>query len=153
VLSFGGTKNGALGVEAVLVMTGSLADAARYHRKQQMQLASKMRFLGAQATALLADGLWLASASHANAMAARLASALAAVPGIRIAYPVQANSVFTEVDGPIAPQLEKDFNIHVWSEGDSGSCIVRWMTAFDTSAADVDQLAAAVKASIVSRET
>jgi threonine aldolase len=61
--------------------------------------------------------------------------------------------VFTEVDGTTALQLEKDFNIHVWSEGDDGSCIVRWMTAFDTSAADVDQLAGAVEASIVSRET
>jgi threonine aldolase len=153
VLSFGGTKNGALGVEAVLVMTDGLADGARYHRKQQMQLASKMRFLGAQASALLADGLWLASASHANAMAARLAGALAAVPGVRIAYPVQANSVFTEVDGRTAQLLEKDFNIHVWSETDNDSRIVRWMTAFDTSAADVDQLAGAVETSIVSRET
>jgi len=153
VLSFGGTKNGALGVEAVLVMTDGLADGARYHRKQQMQLASKMRFLGAQASALLADGLWHTSASHANAMAARLASALAAVPGVRIAYPVQANSVFTEVDRRTALQWEKDFNIHVWSESHNGSCIVRWMTAFDTSAADVDQLAEAVEAGIVSRET
>jgi threonine aldolase len=153
VLSFGGTKNGAVGVEAVLVMTDGLSDGARYHRKQQMQLASKMRFLGAQASALLADGLWLTSASHANAMAARLASALAVLPGVRIAYPVEANSVFTEVDGPIALQLEKDFNIHVWSESENGSCIVRWMTAFDTSPADVDQLAGAVETSIVSRET
>lgn len=153
VLSFGGTKNGALGVEAVLVMTDGLADGAQYHRKQQMQLASKMRFLGAQAAALLADGLWLASASHANAMAARLASALACVPGVRLAYPIQSNGVFIEVHEQVALRLEKDFNIHVWSESDDGNCIVRWMTAFDTSAADVDQLAEAIKASIVSRET
>jgi threonine aldolase len=153
VLSFGGTKNGALGVEAVLVMTDGLADGARYHRKQQMQLASKMRFLGAQISSLLADGLWLTSASHANAMAARLAGALANVPGIRLAYPVQSNAVFTEVDGQTGQQMEKDFNIHVWSESDDGSCVMRWMTAFDTSAGDVDRLAEAVEASIVSRET
>lgn len=153
VLSFGGTKNGALGVEAVLTMTDGLANGAQYHRKQQMQLASKMRFLGAQAAALLADGLWLTSASHANAMAARLASALACLPGVRLAYPVQTNGVFTEVDEQLALRLEKDFNIHVWSETDDGNCIVRWMTAFDTSAADVDRLAEAIEASIVSRET
>jgi threonine aldolase len=153
VLSFGGTKNGALGVEAVLVMTGQLADGAQYHRKQQMQLSSKMRFLGAQLTALLADNLWLANASQANAMAARLASALTGLPGIRMAYPVEANGVFTEVDQPIALKFQKDFNIQVWSENDDGTCIVRWMTAFDTEAADVDRLAAAVEASIVSRET
>jgi len=153
VLSFGGTKNGALGVEAVLVMTDGLADGAQYHRKQQMQLASKMRFLGAQAAALLADGLWLTSASRANAMAARLAGALARLPGVRLAYPVQSNGVFIEVDRQIAMQLQKDFSIHLWSETDDGSCIVRWMTAFDTSAADVDRLADAIEASIVSRET
>lgn len=153
VLSFGGTKNGALGVEAVLVMTDRFADGAQYHRKQQMQLSSKMRFLGAQVTALLADGLWLTNGAHANAMAARLASALTGLPGIRLAYPVQTNGVFTEVDRETALQLEKEFNIHVWSEGDDGSCVLRWMTAFDTSAADVDRLAAAVEASIVSRET
>jgi threonine aldolase len=153
VLSFGGTKNGALGVEAVLVMTGHLADGAQYHRKQQMQLSSKMRFLGAQVTALLEDGLWLASARHANAMATRLANALSTLPGVRLAYPVQTNGVFTEVDRRLALRLQEDFNIHVWSEGDDGSCVMRWMTAFDTSAADVDRLAAAVEESIVSRET
>ncbi len=153
VLTFGGTKNGALGVEAVLVMTSRLADGVQYQRKQQMQLSSKMRFLGAQVTALLKDELWLANASHSNAMAARLASALTDLPGIRLAFPVQANGVFTQVDRPIALGFEKDFNIQVWSESDDGTCIVRWMTAFDTSAADVDRLAAAVEASIVSRET
>ena len=153
VLSFGGTKNGALGVEAVLVMTDGLADGVQYHRKQQMQLASKMRFLGAQAAALLADGLWLASARNANAMATRLATALAHLPGVRLAYPVHTNGVFIEVDGRIAARLQRDFNIHIWSESDNGHCIVRWMTAFDTSAVDVDRLAEAIGASIVSRET
>jgi len=153
VLSFGGTKNGALGVEAVLVMTDRLADGAQYHRKQQMQLASKMRFLGAQAAALLADGLWLTSASHANTMAARLASALASLPGVRLAYPVQSNAVFTEVHEQTAQRWQNDFNIHIWSENGDGNCVLRWMTAFDTSAADVDQLAKAVEATMVSRET
>jgi threonine aldolase len=153
VLSFGGTKNGALGVEAVLVMTDRLAVGAQYLRKQQMQLSSKMRFLGAQVSALLTDGLWLASARHANAMAVRLASALTGLPGVRLAYAVQANGVFTEVDRRLAQRLKEDFNIQLWSDGDDGSCVVRWMTAFDTSAADVDRLAAAIETSIVSRET
>jgi threonine aldolase len=153
VLSFGGTKNGALGVEAVLVMTDGLADGAQYHRKQQMQLASKMRFLGAQVAALLADELWLTSASRANTMAGRLADALSCLPGVRLAYPVESNAVFTEVDEQIALRLQEDFNIHVWSSSGDGNCVLRWMTAFDTSAADVDQLAKAVEASIVSRET
>jgi threonine aldolase len=153
ILSFGGTKNGALGVEAVLVMTDRLAEGTQYHRKQQMQLSSKMRFLAAQVSALLADGLWLTNARHSNSMADRLATALTDLPGVRLAYPVEANGVFTEVDRPLALQLQNDFNIQLWSEGEDETCIVRWMTAFDTSAADVDRLAAAVEASIVSRET
>ena len=151
VLTFGGTKNGALGVEAVLVMTDSLADGVQYQRKQQMQLSSKMRYLGAQVSALLKDGLWLANASHANAMARRLADALTSLPGIRLAYPVQANGVFTEVDRLTGLQFQEDFSIQVWSEGDNGTCVVRWMTAFNTSAADVDRLTAAVEASISRR--
>jgi threonine aldolase len=86
-------------------------------------------------------------------MAARLGSALAGLPGVRLAYPVQSNGVFIEVQEETALRLEKDFNIHIWSESDDGNCILRWMTAFDTSTADVDRLAKAIEASIVSRET
>ncbi|WP_422323747.1 threonine aldolase family protein, partial [Trebonia sp.] len=69
VLSFGGTKNGAMGVEAVIVMRSGDAANAPYLRKQHMQLSSKMRFLAAQFIALLDDDLWLQNARHANAMA------------------------------------------------------------------------------------
>lgn len=153
VLSFGGTKNGALGFEAVLVMSEQVAEGAQYHRKQQMQLASKMRFLAAQADALLEDDLWLANARHANAMAGQLARAIAGLPGVGLAYPVQSNGVFTKISRQQALRLREDWSFQVWSEGADESCIVRWMTAFDTSAADVDRLAAAVEATAVSRET
>jgi threonine aldolase len=153
VLSFGGTKNGALGFEAVLVMSEELAYGAQYHRKQQMQLASKMRFLAAQAAALLDDDLWLANAQHANAMAARLAAAITGLPGVELAYPVQSNGVFTEISAQQADQLEEDWSFQVWSERAGQRCVVRWMTAFDTAAADVDRLASAIKATAVSRET
>ena len=153
MLSFGGTKNGALGFEAVLVMSEELAVGAQYQRKQQMQLASKMRYLAAQATALLTDDLWLVNARHANAMADRLAGAVGGLPGVGLAYPVQSNGVFAEISRQQARRLSQDWNFHVWSEGTDDSCVVRWMTAFDTSAADVDGLAAAVKATAVSRET
>jgi threonine aldolase len=152
-LSFGGTKNGALGFEAVLVMSEELADGAQYHRKQQMQLASKMRFLAAQAAALLDDDLWLANARHANTMADRLAAAVTGLAGVDLAYPVQSNGVFTDISRQDALRLQKDWNFQVWSESGDGRCVVRWMTAFDTSAADVDRLAAGIKAAAVSRET
>jgi threonine aldolase len=152
VLSFGGTKNGALAVEAVLVMAAGLGDGARYHRKQLMQLASKMRFLAAQVDALLSGDLWLATARHANAMARRLAESLEGVPGVQLAYPVQSNGVFTELDRDHVARLQQEWSCHVWSESTDDRCVVRWMTAFDTSEADVDRLAASIGAT-VSRET
>jgi threonine aldolase len=145
VLSFGGTKNGALGVEAVLVMTGGLDAGAQYHRKQLMQLASKMRFLAAQVDALLDGDRWLATARHANAMASRLAIALTDVAGVRLEYPVQANGVFTDVSRALADRLLRDWSVQEWSEtADGKRCVLRWMTAFDTTAEEVDSLAAAV---------
>jgi threonine aldolase len=146
VLSFGGTKNGALGVEAVLVMTDGLDAGAQYHRKQLTQLASKMRFLAAQVDALLEEDRWLTTAQHANTMAGRLGSALADIAGVRVAYPVQSNAVFTEVSRDLADRLLREWRIEVWSEStDRERCVLRWMTAFDTTAEDVATLAASVK--------
>jgi threonine aldolase len=135
VLSFGGTKNGAMGAEAVVVMQEADGANTRYLRKQHGQLASKMRFLGAQFNALLTDELWLANARHANAMAARLAAGLADIPGVEIVYPVQSDVVFARLDPDRIAALQRDWTFHVWDEGKS---VVRWMTAFDTQEGDVD---------------
>ena len=108
-----------------------------------------MRFFAAQANGLLEDDLWLANARHANAMAAQLAAATAGLPGVGLAYPIQTNGVFAEISRQLAIRLRKDWTFQVWSADADESCIVRWMTAFDTSAADVDRLAAAVEATAV----
>lgn len=134
VLTFGGTKNGAVGAEALIVMSGAAADVP-YLRKQQTQLASKMRFVAAQFGALLQDELWRSNAAHANAMARRLAGGAADMDGVELVYPVQANAVFARLQPRHIVALQRDWTFHVWNETDS---IVRWMTAFDTSAADVD---------------
>ncbi len=135
VLSFGGTKNGAMGVEAIIAMRPGDAVNAPYLRKQHMQLSSKMRFLGAQFGALLTDDLWLHNAANANAMAARLAAGIAGVPGVDLVYPVQADAVFARLDPAHIAQLQRDWIFHVWDESRS---VVRWMTAFDTRERDVD---------------
>ncbi len=152
VLSFGGTKNGALGVEAVLVRTPSLASGGDYHRKQLMQLASKMRFLAAQMDALLARELWLTGARHANAMARRLADAISQSAEVALAYPVESNGVFATISVAAAAKLQRDWGFHVWAVEPGNRCTVRLMTAFNTSADEVDALAAAV-GQAVSRET
>ena len=142
VLSFGGTKNGAMGVEALIVMRPGLADSVPYLRKQQTQLASKMRFLAAQFDALLQDDLWRANASHANAMARRLADGATGVDGVDIVYPVQANAVFARLDPRHITVLQCDWFFHVWDEATS---VVRWMAAFDTTESDVDDFLSAIR--------
>ena len=141
-LSFGATKNGAMGAEALVVMRPGLAADAPYLRKQQTQLTSKMRFVAAQFDALLADDLWRANAAHANAMARRLADGAAAVDGVELAYPVQANAVFARLRPRHIAALQRDWIFHVWDEQAS---VVRWMTAFDTTEADVDMFLAGIR--------
>ena len=142
VLSFGGTKNGAMGAEALIVMRPGLAADAPYLRKQQTQLTSKLRFVAAQFSALLQDDLWRANASHANAMARRLAEGAAAVDDVEIVHPVQANAVFARIRPRHIAALRRDWTFHVWDEGDS---VVRWMAAFDTTEADVDAFLADIR--------
>jgi threonine aldolase len=143
VLSFGGTKNGALGVEAVIVMRSGDAANAPYLRKQHMQLSSKMRFLAAQFIALLDEDLWLQNARHANAMASRLAAGLADLPGVDVVYPVEADAVFARLARQHVAELQREWTFHVWDETTS---VVRWMTAFDTQERDVDDFLAAIAA-------
>ncbi|GAA3120630.1 hypothetical protein GCM10020001_046090 [Nonomuraea salmonea] len=94
IFSFGGTKNGALAAEAVVVLNPSLATAIPFLRRQSLQLASKMRFISTQLTALLTDDLWRENATHANHMAIRLADGLKDISGVSLAHPVQSNAVF-----------------------------------------------------------
>jgi len=141
VLSFGGTKNGAVGAEAVVIMAEELTADAPFLRKQQGQLASKMRYLAAQFQALLDDDLWLRNAGHANAMARRLAEGIHGVPGARLWQPVQSNAVFVSLDPAQIARLQRDWQFYVW---DAAAQVVRWMTAYDTTEADVDAFVAEV---------
>jgi threonine aldolase len=142
-LSFGGTKNGAMGAEAVVLLREDVADGFRYRRKQAMQLGSKMRFISAQLEALLTDDLWRRNAEHANAMARRLADGVRDIPGVRITQPVEANVVFAILDPAVTERLQQDWPFYVWDEG-TGE--VRWMAAWDTTPEDVDAFAGAVRA-------
>jgi threonine aldolase len=141
LLSFGGTKNGLLLGEAVVVLEPSLADAMPYLRKQTLQLASKMRYVAAQFDALLTDELWRRGAAHANAMAERLASAVADLNGVEITRPVQASAVFATLPPAATVALQERFDFYTWDEAIGE---VRWMCSWDTTEADVDEFAAAI---------
>lgn len=147
VLSFGGTKNGAMLGEAIVVLSRDASEGLRYLRKLDMQLASKMRFVSAQLLALLEGDLWLRNASHANAMAQRLRAGIEAgladgsITGVAFSQPTQANGVFATVPDGVADRLRESFRFYDW---DAAKNEVRWMCSFDTSEEDIDAFIAAI---------
>ncbi len=145
VLSFGGTKNGAMLGEAIVVLNPDAADGLIYGRKYSMQLASKMRFVSAQLIALLEGDLWLRNARHSNAMAQRLRTSIehgladGSVRGVEFTQPTQANGVFATLPAGVADKLRESFRFYDW---DAARNEVRWMCSFDTHESDVDAFVA-----------
>jgi len=138
VLSCGGTKNGAMGAEAVVFFDRKLCQDFLYVRKQGMQLASKMRFISAQFEALLTGDLWKQNAAHANRMAKLLQQEIRKIPRVKIVYDVEANGVFAQIPRQAIAKLQKRYFFYVWNEEQS---VVRWMCSFDTTEEDVKQFA------------
>lgn len=147
VLSFGGTKNGAMLGEAIVVLDHEASEGLVYGRKYSMQLASKMRFISAQLIALLEGDLWLRNARHANAMAQRLRSGIQAglgdgtIRGVEFTQPTQVNGVFATLPEGVADQLRDVFRFYDW---DASRREVRWMCSFDTQESDVDAFIAEI---------
>lgn len=142
ILSFGGTKNGLLFGEVVVALNPAAAQGLIYLRKMNMQLASKMRFMSAQFIALLEGDLWLRSASHANAMAARLRAGVESIPGVELSQKTESNGVFAILPAGVADRLRESFRFYDWNEA---AREVRWMCSFDTTEDDVDSFIAAIK--------
>jgi threonine aldolase len=143
LMTFGLTKDGAMYGETVVFLQPELAERAAFVRKQAGQLPSKSRFVAAQVLALLHDDLWLGNARHANAMARDLAAAVSQVPGVGLLGPPAVNSVFATVPATAVAPLQ------AWSffwEWDPAAALVRWMTSFTTTTADVERFAAGVAA-------
>jgi threonine aldolase len=141
VLSFGGTKNGIMGGEAVVFFTRELSPDFLYLRKQGMQLASKMRFIAAQFEALLTNDLWRRSAQHANAMARLLEAELRRIPQVKVVWKVEANGVFAQIPRQAVEKIKARYFFYMWIEEE---CIVRWMCSFDTTEEDVKDFAKVV---------
>jgi threonine aldolase len=144
VLTFGGTKNGLMYGEAVVLLDPSLGERARFVRKQTTQLASKMRYIGAQFAAALTDGLWLRNATRANAMAALLAQRLATVDGVWVTTPPEVNAAFVALPSrAVVEALQAWSFVHDW---DPAGCEVRCMTSWATTAEDVERFVAGIRA-------
>ena len=171
VLSFGGTKNGLLFGEAVVVLNPDASDGLPYLRKLNMQLASKMRFISAQLIALLTDDLWLRSAQHSNAMAAKLRSALedaitsGRAPGLAFTQNTESNGIFATLPRPAADRVRERFRFYDWGptaggseqgdgdaprarDEDAARTEVRWMCSWDTTDEDVAGFVAAIEAAL-----
>src|SRR6266536_2396589 len=134
VLSFGATKNGAMGAEAVIFFNPVHAADFKFYRKQGMQLSSKMRYMSAQFDTLFKDDLWLRNARHANRMAQLLKREVSKIPQLKIIYRVEANGVFVQIPRRAIAKLQKRYFFYVWDEERS---VVRWMCSWDTTEADV----------------
>lgn len=141
VLTFGGTKNGMLGGEAVVYLRPELARRAMYLRKQVTQLPSKMRFVAAQFCAVLAGDLWLRLAGHANAMADELYRSTVGLEGVQIVDAPVVNSVFPTIPAALIEPLRDWCFFWDW---DATRNQVRWMTAWDTTMNDVNAFTAGV---------
>jgi Threonine aldolase len=142
VLSFGGTKNGLLFGECIVVLNRDSSEGLHYLRKLTMQLASKMRFVSTQLIALLTEDLWLRNATCANAMATRLRSTLESaidagiLSGVSFTQPTQTNAVFAVLLPEVATRVREEFPFYDWNPS-TGE--VRWMCSYDTTETDVDR--------------
>lgn len=134
VLSFGGTKNGMMFGEAVVFFNTSTIAEVPFIRKQAMQLHSKTRFIAAQFSTVLKDGLWLKAATHANRMAQMLANEAENIPGVRITQEVQGNEIFAIIPRDKIKALQEKCFFYVWDENASE---VRWVCSFDTTESDI----------------
>ncbi|KAM9864363.1 Low specificity L-threonine aldolase [Leucobacter aridicollis] len=139
LLSLGATKSGGLGAEAVVLLRPGTGAGIEYLRKINLQLSSKMRFASAQLNALYGGDLWLRSATHSNAMAARLAAGIerSDVDGVRVAFPVQSNAVFVELPEAVAQRAQQRFAFGAWP---TQRGLYRLMCAWDTTTDEVDEL-------------
>lgn len=142
ILSFGGTKNGMMMGESVVVLNPALDVELKYRRKQMSQLCSKMRFIAAQYEAYLTTGLWRRNAEHSNHMAQLLYNAVKDIHQVEVQYPVQVNSVFVKLPHDVWMGLQQDYFFYDWDEAND---IVRWMCSFDTTEQDIQDFVAALK--------
>lgn len=137
----GGTKNGALLGEALVINHPALQDRFRYHLKQRGALLAKGRVLGAQFTALLQDGLYFQLARHANAMATRLADGLQPL-SVRFLHEPVANQVFPVLDDVRIARLLEAYDFLVWARVDASHAAIRLVTSWATPPEAVDRFLA-----------
>lgn len=141
-LTLGGTKNGLMGAECVVIFNQDLVKEARYARKQSCQLASKMRYVACQFTAFLKDNLWLECAENANRLARKLYYELVKMPNVRFTQPMESNQLFLIMPKEIEEKLHEKYYFYYWNE-EIGE--MRLVTSWDSTDEDVEGLIEYIK--------
>lgn len=144
ILSFGGTKNGLMIGESVIVFNPALKKNAYFVRKQSAQLASKLRYLSCQFTAYLTDELWLKNALHANAMAELLYEGLLEFPDVHFTQKMESNQLFLTMPRRVIDKLLQKYFFYFWDEANNE---IRFVTSFDTMEKDIEELLQSVRES------
>lgn len=140
IVSFGGTKNGCLGVEAVVIFDPAKAWEFELRRKRGGHLFSKHRYLSAQMEAYLTDDLWLRLATHANSMGSRLASGIEGIRDAHLAHPVPANMMFPSWAIGTHARAAEQGAAYYQLPAPSGREAARLVTSWNTTLAEVHQL-------------
>lgn len=148
ILSFGGTKNGCMMAESVIAFRPELAENMKYLRKQSSQLCSKMRYLSAQFSAYVKDGLLYHNAQNANNMAKMLRAELEAL-GCEFTQPTDANTLLLKMRPEISDELVKNHFFYVWDEDTNE---IRFVTSWDTTTQDIQEMIADLKALLSSNK-
>jgi len=142
LLSFGGTKNGMMIGEAIVVLNKDIQSNYKFYRKQGMQLLSKMRFVSSQFIAYLEEDVWKANALNANAMGKYMKDKLAQFDTIKLKSDFNTNMIFAYMEKGLSEYLLKRFGFYVINE-ESG--LIRLVMSFDTNKSDIDEFIASIQ--------
>jgi threonine aldolase len=145
ILSFGGTKNGLMFGEAVIIFNSKLKKDFKYIKKQSAQLPSKTRFIACQFTAYFKNDLCFTMAKNSLDRARELYLGLKTIPGLEIDWAPESNAVFPKIPKIHIKTLRDHSFFYVWDES---SFVCRLMTSWDTTPADVENFIEIVRSTL-----
>ncbi|MDP1879817.1 MAG: beta-eliminating lyase-related protein, partial [Parachlamydiaceae bacterium] len=137
ILSLGGTKNGLLGAEALLIFNPTLFDGSDHLHKQTLQLLSKMRYLSAQYIPFFKNDLWRTLASHANQMAKEISKIIQSIPQLSLNYPVESNQIFFKAPEEWIPLIQEKIFCHLW---DQEKKEIRLIASWNTTSEEIKEI-------------
>lgn len=137
ILSLGGTKNGLMGAESLVIFNQHLQEGSDHIQKQMLQLLSKMRYLSAQYIPFFKNNLWHTLATQANQKAKEIASIIQSIPGLSLSYPVETNQIFFTAPPSWIPLIQEKIFCYPWAAEKNE---VRFIASWNTSEQDIKEI-------------